>query len=199
MTDLPAIAYIGVGSNLQPKEHVPKALGLLGGTPGITLTGISTFYRTAPLSDPEKIGSGPEETVTTPDPDFLNGVLEVKTLLTAPELLERFAQIENALGRERPGNRWAPRTMDLDLLLYGLDEGPGTSPEWRTLGTDGVLAHADIQKRGFVALPLLELAPDLVLPPHQIPLRALALSFDSPGGTPEESFSEALRDRFLPG
>jgi 2-amino-4-hydroxy-6-hydroxymethyldihydropteridine diphosphokinase len=197
VTDRPAIAYLGVGSNLQPEDNVPRALGLLGDTPGIQLTGISTFFRTAPLSDPERVRAGPEEPLPAPDPDFLNGVLEIKTLLTASELLERLAQIENQLGRERPGNRWAPRTMDLDLLLYGITEGPGTSPEWEEIGAEGITAHSDIQKRGFVALPLLELAPDLVLPPHRIPLRALALSFDSPGGRPEENFSDSLRARFL--
>ncbi len=197
MPDTPAIAYIGVGSNLQPEENVPLALGLLGGTPGITLTGISTFYRTAPLSDPESPGADPGITKKETDPDFLNGVLEIKTLLTASELLKRFAEIETALGRKRPGSRYAPRTMDLDLLLYGLDEASGTIPEWREIGAEGVMAHSDIQKRGFVALPLLELAPDLVLPPHRIPLRALALSFGSPGGKAEEALTDDLRTKFL--
>jgi 2-amino-4-hydroxy-6-hydroxymethyldihydropteridine diphosphokinase len=195
--DVPAVAYIGVGSNLRPEENVPLALGLLVGTPGITLTGISTFFRTAPLSDPESLGAAPGVNKGETDPDFLNGVLEIKTLLTATELLERFAQIESQLGRKRPGNRYAPRTMDLDLLLYGLDEGAGTSPEWREIGAEGVMVHSDIQKRGFVALPLLELAPDLVLPPHRVPLRALALSFGSPGGKAEEALSADLRAQFL--
>lgn len=173
-------------------------MALLGATPGITLTGISTFYRTAPLSDPETLSPTSGLTKEEADPDFLNGVLEIKTLLTASELLKRFAQIEIELGRKRPGNRYAPRTMDLDLLLYGLDEGPGTSPEWIEIGAEGVMAHSDIQRRGFVALPLLELAPDLVLPPHRIPLRALALSFGSPGGKAEETLSADLRARYLP-
>jgi 2-amino-4-hydroxy-6-hydroxymethyldihydropteridine diphosphokinase len=133
------------------------------------------------------------------DPDFLNGVLEIRTLLSPSELLERFAQIENDLGRTRPGNRYAPRTMDLDLLLFGSDEGPGSSPEWKVIAEGGVMAHVDILKRGFVALPLLELAPDLVLPPHRIPLQALALSFGSPGGKAEEALTNDLRTQFLPG
>ena len=88
--------------------------------------------------------------------------------------------------------------MDLDLLLFGLDEGTGTSPRWMEIGPAGILSHSDIQRRGFVALPLLELAPDLVLPPYSIPLRAMALSFDTPGGKPEASFTAELRARFLP-
>lgn len=132
------------------------------------------------------------------DPDFLNGVLEIRTRLSAPELLERFAQIENALGRTRMGNRYAPRPMDLDLLLFGLDQGPGANPEWKEISPEGALAHRDIQKRGFVALPLLELAPDLLLPPHRIPLQALALSFGTPGGKAEETLSDNLRSRFIP-
>jgi 2-amino-4-hydroxy-6-hydroxymethyldihydropteridine diphosphokinase len=197
VTDTPAIAYIGVGSNLQPDENVPLALELLGGTPGINLTGISTFYRTAALTDPESLGSAPGVARGDADPDFLNGVLEIRTLLSASELLKRFAQIEEDLGRERPGDRWAPRTMDLDLLLFGIDEGPGSSPEWKPIGGEELMAHGDILKRGFVALPLLELAPDLVIPPHRIPLRALALSFGSPGGKAEDTLTDDLRARFL--
>ncbi len=197
MDKAPALGYIGVGSNIRPEENVTKALGLLVDTPGITLTAISTFYRTAPLSDPAGTMFTTGETSSGPDPDFLNGVLEIRTHLTAPELLERFAQIEEALGRERADNRFAPRTIDLDLLLYGVDEGTGTSPEWQEIASGGIMVHRDIQKRGFVALPLFELAPDLVLPPYSIPLRALALSFDTPGGKAESALSGGLRSRFL--
>ncbi|MBT8395497.1 MAG: 2-amino-4-hydroxy-6-hydroxymethyldihydropteridine diphosphokinase [Gemmatimonadetes bacterium] len=193
----PALAYVGVGSNIRPEENVTKALGLLVDTPGITLTGISTFFRTAPLSDPANSSGNAGASFEGQDPDFLNGVLEIRTLLTAPELLDRFARIEESLGRKRPANRYAPRTMDLDLLLYGLGEHPGTSPEWQEVAPEGILAHSDIQRRGFVALPLFELAPDLVLPPYNIPLRALALSFETPGGKGEPALSRGLRSRFL--
>lgn len=199
MTERSAIAYLGVGSNLQPEGNIPLALDLLQDTPGIQLSGISTFFRTAPIANPQRMTSVPSVAGTEADPDFLNGVLEIRTLLTSQELLKRLAQIEARLGRKRPADRWGPRTMDLDLLLYGLYQGPGTNPLWEEIGEEGVLAHPDIHKRGFVALPLLELAPDLVLPPHRVPLRALALSFDSPGGTIEELFTENLRVRFLPG
>jgi 2-amino-4-hydroxy-6-hydroxymethyldihydropteridine diphosphokinase len=186
-----------VGSNIRPEENVSKALGLLVDTAGIDLIGISTFYRTAPLPDPVGSKSPPREGAPSFDPDFLNGVLEIRTLLSSSELLARFAEIEEALGRKRPSGRYAPRTMDLDLLLFGLDEGTGTTPDWHEIAPNGAMTHRDIQSRGFVALPLFELAPDLVLPPHRIPLRALALSFDTPGGKPEASFSEELRSRFL--
>lgn len=199
MADAPGRAYVGVGSNIHPEINVPKALELLSGTPGITLTGISTFYRTAPLSDPADTtvppGQGPVD--PDPDPDFLNGVLEVRTGFSAPELLVLFARIEESLGRIRPGNRFAPRTMDLDLLLYGRAYQSDPEPEWESVNGDGAMVHPDIERRAFVAHPLLELAPDLILPPHRTPLRALAASFDSPGGRPETEFTAELRRRFL--
>ncbi len=193
-----AVGYVGVGSNIRPEENVSKGLGLLVDTPGINVTGISTFYRTAPLADPSgSIVQIPEES-EAPDPDFLNGVLALRTFLSTTELLNRLTEIEGTLGRERPSKRFAPRTMDLDLLLFGLDEGAGTNPQWMEIGPAGIFSHSDIQRRGFVALPLLELAPDLVLPPYSIPLRAMALSFDTPGGKAETSFTAELRARFLP-
>jgi 2-amino-4-hydroxy-6-hydroxymethyldihydropteridine diphosphokinase len=197
VTSLPAVAYIGVGSNIEPEENVRKALALLTETPGITLTGISTFYRTAPLPDPDESTSLPTDTPKDFDPDFLNGVLSIRTLLSSSELLARFAEIEHALGRKRPGNRYAPRTMDLDLLLYGREEDTAASPEWEKIGPNEFMAHSDIERRAFVALPLFELSPDLILPPHRVPLRAFAASFGTPGGTPEDAFSEQLRSLFL--
>jgi 2-amino-4-hydroxy-6-hydroxymethyldihydropteridine diphosphokinase len=188
---------MGVGSNIRPEENIRKALALLTQTPGITLTGISTFYRTAPLPDPSESTSFPTDKPRDCDPDFLNGVLAIRTLLSSDELLARFAEIEGALGRERPGNRYAPRTMDLDLLLYGRDQGAGTDLDWEEIGPSGFLAHSDIGRRAFVALPLFELSPDLILPPHRIPLRAYTASFGTAGGKPETAYSEGLRSLFL--
>lgn len=191
-----ARAFIGVGSNLQPEENVLRAIQALREVPGVTLTGISTFYRTAALSDPSNAlaPSDPD----TADPDFLNGVLEVRTVLSPGELLTLFSDIEQSLGRERGSNRFAPRTMDLDLLLYGSGEGGEAEVEWHEIGADGARAHRDIERRAFVAHPLLELAPNLILPPHRVPLRALAGSFETPGGAAEMTLTDNLRRRFLP-
>jgi 2-amino-4-hydroxy-6-hydroxymethyldihydropteridine diphosphokinase len=192
-----AFAYIGVGSNIQPENNVLLALESLSEKPGVTLTGISTFYWTAPLSDPNRAALLPEGGAPEPDPDFLNGVLEIRTFLTPENLLMLFAGIENALGRIRRDSPYAPRTIDLDLLLYGLGElGEGPS-QWAEIGDDGMQAHRDIFRRAFVARPLMELSPDLILPPHNVPLRALSTTFDSPGGTPEGLLTQEWRRRFL--
>jgi 2-amino-4-hydroxy-6-hydroxymethyldihydropteridine diphosphokinase len=192
-----AFAYVGVGSNIQPEDNVRWALEALSERPGVTLTGISTFYRTAAMTDPNKASLLPEEGAPDPDPDFLNGVLELRTFLTPENLLMLFAGIENALGRTRRGNRFAPRTIDLDLLLYGFGETGEGQSQWGEIGDDGRKAHRDIFRRAFVACPLMELAPDLILPPHNVPLQALACTFDSPGGKPEDPLTQDLRRRFL--
>ena len=193
-----AFAYVGVGSNIQPKTNVFWALESLSEKPGITLTGISTFYWTAPLSDPNRAVLLPEEGEPDPDPDFLNGVLEIRTFLSPENLLMLFAGIENALGRIRRGNPYSPRTIDLDLLLYGRGESGEGPSLWEAIGDDGSEAHRDIFRRAFVACPLMELSPDLILPPHNIPLRALATTFDSPGGKPDPVLTQEWRHRFLP-
>ncbi len=192
-----AFAYVGVGSNIQPENNVAWALESLSEKPGVTLTGISTFYRTAPLTDPNQTSLFPGEGAPEPDPDFLNGVLEIRTFLTPENLLMLFAGIENALGRRRRGNRFAPRTIDLDLLLHGQAKAGELPTQWEDIAEDGIKAHSDIFHRAFVACPLMELTPDLILPPHNIPLRALATAFDSPGGKPEYTLTQEFRRRFL--
>lgn len=197
MADFPALAFIGVGSNIRPEENVRGALKALSESKVLSVVGISTFYRTAPLPDPRDSASDPNRDILQADPDFLNGVLEVRTFLGPAGLLALLGEIEKALGRRRPSKAYAPRTLDLDLLLFGeLKEG-STDPLWQPVGQDGSLAHRDIERRAFVAHPLLELAPDLSLPPHGVPLRAFAMSFDTPGGRPEVDFTRDLRTRFL--
>ena len=197
MNSRPALAYVGVGSNIHPEENVVRALESLAETPGVTLTGISTFYRTGALSDPTDSAAPPDQGLRDLDPDFLNGVLELRTVLNPTDCLALFAAIERALGRERPGNRYAPRTMDLDLLLYGREAADEPDPIWQEIGPGGFLAHSDIEGRPFVAHPLLELAPNLILLPHGTPLQAFAASYDTPGGRPETAFTQTLRSRFL--
>ena len=197
MVDNPALAFVGVGSNIRPEDNILKALTALAETPGIALTGISTFYRTAPIADPKDSILPPSADRRDLDPDFLNGVLEIRTGLPSDALLRLFDEIEAGLGRKRPSERYAPRTMDLDLLLYGRGHSGVSGPTWEEIGPGKYLAHNDIERRAFVSHPLLELAPNLALPPHGIPLMALAAIFDSPGGAPETALTQDLKTRFL--
>ncbi len=135
----PVTAYLGLGANLgDARAALDAAVRQLDQTPGIALTAQSSFYRSAPLDS-----SGP---------DYLNAVVAVRTDLTAPALLCCLQAIERVAGRERP-YRNAPRTLDLDLLLYG--QGQINSPAL-------TVPHPRMWQRAFVLLPLAEIAPHCV-------------------------------------
>lgn len=138
----PAVtAYVALGANLgDAAQTVRLALHALADTPGLQLLQASSLYRTAPIDS-----SGP---------DYLNAVAEVSTTLTAPGLLAALQAIELAHGRERP-YRNAPRTLDLDLLLYG---------DARIESPTLTVPHPRMGERAFVLVPLVELAPALVSP-----------------------------------
>ena len=136
-------AYVALGANLgNPQEALQAALEDLRQTAGVGVTAVSSFYRTAPVES-----SGP---------DYVNAVAEVATTLAASELLHVLQRIENAHGRVRPvGVVNAPRTLDLDLLLFGKD----------TVATPELtVPHPRMHLRAFVLVPLLEIAPDAVIP-----------------------------------
>lgn len=136
-------AYVALGANLgHPQESLLAALEDLRQTAGVDVTAVSSFYRTAPVES-----SGP---------DYVNAVAEVETTLEASELLHVLQRIENAHGRVRPvGVVNAPRTLDLDLLLFGKD----------TVATPELtVPHPRMHLRAFVLVPLLEIAPDAVIP-----------------------------------
>jgi 2-amino-4-hydroxy-6-hydroxymethyldihydropteridine diphosphokinase len=136
-------AYIGIGSNLGDREAtIAQALELLDEPPAIRLARVATVRETAPVGIVDQ-------------PAFLNTVALVETTLGARELLDKLLALERRLGRVRTGERWGPRTLDLDLLLYGdakLDEPGLTVP------------HPRLHERRFVLEPLYELAPDLLVP-----------------------------------
>ncbi|RJG15221.1 2-amino-4-hydroxy-6-hydroxymethyldihydropteridine diphosphokinase [Massilia cavernae] len=135
------IAYIGIGANLgDALANVDDALARLAALPGTRLLASSSKYSTAPIDS-----SGP---------DYINAVASIDTALGAHELLAALNAIELAHGRERP-YRNAPRTLDLDVLLYG-DEIIGTP----TLQ----VPHPRMLERGFVLIPLLEIAPGIQVP-----------------------------------
>jgi len=138
---MPATAYIGIGANLgDAHANVLDAVERLRRVPGATLEAVSSLYRTAPIDS-----SGD---------DYINAVARLSTTLPAQRLLEALFDIEQAHGRERPYFN-APRTLDLDLLLYG-DE--------RIATPSLTVPHPRMHLRAFVLMPLLELAPDVALP-----------------------------------
>lgn len=138
---MPVTAYIGIGANLgDARANVLDAVERLRRLPGVSLEAVSSLYRTAPIDS-----SGD---------DYINAVARLSTGLPAQALLEALFDIEQAHGRERPYFN-APRTLDLDLLLYG-DEQIATA----TL----TVPHPRMHLRAFVLMPLLELAPHVVLP-----------------------------------
>ena len=137
----PVRAYIGLGANLGDARHqVEAALAALGATPGVQLLARSSLYRTAP--------------VDAGGPDYVNAVAAIDTHLEAHTLLRALQGIEDGFGRQRP-YRNAPRTLDLDLLLYGDAQF-----------SDPVLTvpHPRLHLRAFVLHPLAELTPDLRVP-----------------------------------
>lgn len=138
-------AFIALGSNLEnPKEQIQKAFIALNHLPSTHLIKQSSLYRTAPVDCIETA------------PDFINAVAEVETSLSPEALLDAIHGIENTAGRERPYVN-APRVLDCDLLLY---ENVSLSTPKLTL------PHPRMHTRGFVLLPLFEIAPHLYIPNH---------------------------------
>ncbi len=172
-----AMAYVGVGSSLFPRKNIPRALRLLAAAPGAVLTRISTFYRTPPLPAP-----GTDPATVAEDPDFYNGVLELRTTLPPQHLRKLLSRIEEGLGRVREEDRYAPRVMDLDLLFHTDD------PE---------VLHEDVRRRPWVAIPLGELAPELPLPPDGAPALKVGRAFSDPGGEVELELTHLLRSTLL--
>lgn len=135
--------YIGLGSNLDgPSERLTRAVESLHGIPATSVADVSSFYHSKPV--------GPQD-----QPDFVNAVAALDTKLDAHELLGHLQSIENSQDRDRNGERWGPRTLDLDILLYG-DQ---------CIDTDDLkVPHPEMHRRGFVLLPLDEIAPQLAIP-----------------------------------
>ena len=131
------IAYVGLGSNLGDREQLIREAAELVGA-----TRLSTVIETEPWGYADQ-------------PRFLNAVAELETPLTPWQLLDHLLDVERRLGRERVGPRWGPRSIDLDLLLFGdqvIDE-PGL-----------IVPHPRLAERAFVLEPLAELVPSLKIP-----------------------------------
>lgn len=165
--------YLGVGSNIDPEQNIPAALRAL--SRAAKITGVSSFYRTKPLGAPG-------------DPAFYNGVVRIETHLE-PDVLRRevLRAIEDRLGRVRTADPNSPRTIDLDIIIYGD----------RVSSEDGIeLPAPDIRNRAFVAVPLLELAPALVMPDSGTPLEEIVGHMDCGGLEPLPQFSMRLAEEF---
>jgi len=137
------LVYIALGSNLaEPLSQVNDALAALAQIPHSRIVATSPFYRTPPL--------GPQD-----QPDYLNAAVALETTLTAEALLDNTQRIELQQGRVRKAERWGPRTLDLDIMLFG-DE---------TINTERLtVPHYDMKNRAFMLLPLAQIAPALRFP-----------------------------------
>lgn len=133
-------AFIGLGANLgDPPAQLHKALQLLSQRSGVQLKNQSSFYRSAPLGPPGQA-------------HYCNAVAAIETTLSPQDLLKTLLDIERAMGRERSGQRWQPRLIDLDLLLYGDQQ----------IDVPGLrVPHPEMHKRNFVLVPLAEIAPEI--------------------------------------
>ncbi len=148
-----AAVYVALGSNLGDREaHLERAIAALRATEGVTVVAVSPIYETDPVGPP-------------PQGPYLNGVAQLAPRLDPRALLERLLEIETACGRTRGATRDEPRTLDLDLLLFGarrIDEPDLTVP------------HPRLHERAFVLEPLCDLAPRLVHPSRGESVEALA-------------------------
>ena len=136
-------AYIALGSNLDsPREQIQRALEHISQLPSTLLIAHSGLYQSAPL--------GPVE-----QPEFINAVAGVLTQLPPIELLRALKQAEQSLGRQRPIVRWGPRSIDLDLLVHAQEQ---------IESAELTIPHPGITERNFVLYPLLDIAPDLLVP-----------------------------------
>ncbi len=135
-------AFVALGANIgEPVQHLRAAVVDLDALPGTTVVARSSLYRSAPVG-------------LVDQPDFINAVVSVDTTLAPLELLQALLAIEARHGRVRSVPN-APRTLDLDLLLHG----------HAVMATQALtLPHPRMHERAFVLLPLLEIAPDVVLP-----------------------------------
>ncbi|MGH3134803.1 MAG: 2-amino-4-hydroxy-6-hydroxymethyldihydropteridine diphosphokinase [Gaiellaceae bacterium] len=141
----PARAYVGLGANIGPREvTLLRAVELLAAEDGIDVLEVSQLRETEPVGLVEQ-------------PAFLNGAVTIETTLPPRELLDVLLRIERELGRVRSGERWGPRTVDLDLLVYGAEnvDEPGLH-----------VPHPRLHERKFALEPLADLEPELEIPGH---------------------------------
>jgi 2-amino-4-hydroxy-6-hydroxymethyldihydropteridine diphosphokinase len=167
-------AFISVGSNIDPDTHVRQAVALIAAR--THLVAISTVYQTDAVDRPEQ------------DP-YYNCVLQIETGLRPREVKRAILRpIEDKLGRMRTADRYAPRTVDLDLIVY----------DDMVLEEDGMrLPDPDISERPFLAHPLAELAPGWMLAGSNRPIEDVAAALSTAGMRPLVAYAQKLRQEFL--
>jgi len=171
-----AHAFIAIGANINPERNVARAVEMLAEAVGICA--VSTFYETAALDRPQQ-------------PAFYNGVVRVETQMAPLALKQQvLREVESRLGRRRTADKYASRPIDLDLILY---ENLVVTSEELTL------PDPDIYTRAFVAVPLHELAPELVLPDTGRSLASLCRELSMHGMVALPAYSEALRKEVTNG
>ena len=171
-----ARAFVSVGSNIDPADNIKKAVRLLGAQTRILA--ISTVYFTEPI---DRSGQ----------PPYFNCVLEIETGTPPLDLkLTVLRPIEASLGRLRISDKFAPRTIDLDLILYD---------DITLAGEELTLPDPDILQRPFLAIALYELAPDLVLPGSTTPIMDIVAALLRKTMKPLGSYTEVLRGEIRHG
>ncbi len=162
--------FVAVGANLNPADNVRRALALLGRK--VRVLAVSTFYRTEAEGRPD-------------DPPFYNGVVEIDTDLPPAAVKHSLLRpIEAQLGRQRTEDRYAARPIDLDLLLY----------DDLVLSSDDLaVPDPQIVSRAFLAIPLCEIAPNLLLPDSGRPIAEVAQALQKHTMEPLVEYTQLLR------
>jgi len=137
------LVYVGLGSNLSdPEQQIRSAVKALAAHENLEITKLSSLYFSRPM--------GPQD-----QPDYMNAVVELTTMLEPLTLLEALQAIENKAGRIRKDNRWGARVLDLDILLFNHE----------TINSEKLIVpHYGLKEREFVVIPLAEIAKELILP-----------------------------------
>lgn len=167
-------AFIAVGSNIEPAENIKKAVNLL--SQQVQITGLSTVYKTIAIGRPEQ-------------PSYYNCVLKVVTQIPPKKLkFQVLRKIEAALGRRRSSDKFAPRTIDLDLIVYD-----------NIVAKIGgmVLPDSQITERPFLAFCLYELEPTLVLPGINLSIADVCSKMSAKNMKPLKSYTEKLQARIF--
>lgn len=165
--------FLSIGSNINPQKNILYALHRL--REEVALLKVSNFYRSAALYRPN-------------DPFFLNGMAVVQTFMTPRDLKYNvLRRIEEETGRERTADAYAPRSLDLDICVFGD----------LVIHEDGlIIPDPDIQNRSFLAVPLLELEPSLILPDIKRPISDIVCGMETGNLAVDEEFSLQVKERF---
>jgi 2-amino-4-hydroxy-6-hydroxymethyldihydropteridine diphosphokinase len=164
------VAFLSLGSNIEPERNILEAVRLL--SHHVRVLKASTVYLTEPLQRKSQ-------------PAYYNCVIKIATEFDARKLkFDVLRPIEEELGRKRTEDKFASRTIDIDIILYG---------NLVVSTKELILPDPDIQRRAFLAIPLSEIEPDLVFPIGNKPIRDIADRFKKPKMMELKSFTEALQ------